>query len=174
MSQNAPMSVFSTDAKTIADMLRAASVGAVVTYDDMSDALGRDVLTYARPAIASARKMVQQENRMVFDTVRKVGVKRLEDGDIVNLGDRARVSMRRIASHTVGKIVCVNYAGLSREQQTKHNTALSMFGVIKEMATSKSFERLESEVASAGTELSVVKACMASMGFNLPPASSAP
>ncbi len=161
---NKPSFTASADAKTLADLLRCVNVGEVLAYDDMNAALGRDV-TADRNVLYTARAIVQREDRMVFDAVLRVGIKRLADAEIVNLGDRARARVRRISRTVSQAITCVDYAAMSREAQVKHNTALSMFGVMAELATNKSFAKLESHVVSAGTELPVGKASIAALGL---------
>lgn len=164
MATKKPNFVASSDAKVLADLLRNAEVGQVVTYEEMSEAIGREV-TQDRSAIYTARAIVQREDRMIFDCVMKVGVKRLADADIVNLGDRARARVRKIASSVTKAITCVNYDSMSRESQVKHNTALSMFGVFSELSANKSFIKLQSHVSTVGTDLPVAKASIAALGL---------
>lgn len=169
-----PAFAASADAKTLADLMRSVAVGDMLSYDSMSDAIGRDV-TAERSVIYTARSIVQREDRIVFDTICKQGLKRLADDEIVSLGDRARSRVRKIAKRTTQSIACVNYDEMSRESQVKHNTALSMFGVMLELATNKSFVKLEKHVATAGTELPVGKASIAALGliFGAKPGSAA-
>ncbi len=159
-----PIFVASADAKKLAGLMVKVSVGATLTYEDMSEALGRDVLQ-DRSIIATARAIVQRENQFVFDTVYKVGIKRLNDVEIVSLGDQALSKVRRISRKTSQKITCVAYDAMPREAQVRHNTALSMFGVLVELASSKSFTKLEKHVAAVGTELPIGKASIAALGL---------
>lgn len=164
MQDQKPSFVASSDAKTLADLMRAVRVGDLLSYEDMNDAIGRDV-TEDRNVIYTARHIVQREDRIVFDSVHKCGLKRLADTEIVSLGDRARSRVRKIARRTAQTIVCVNYDTMPREAQVKHNTALSMLGVMQELATDKSFAKLKKHVSTAGTELPVGKASIAALGL---------
>lgn len=160
-----PIFAASADAKTIAHVLRQVAVGNVVSYADLSRAISRNVCTDGRPAMDSARGIVQREDRMIFDSVRGEGLKRLADDEIVSLGDKARDHVRRSSRKVVKKLVCVNYETLSKEKQVKHNTALSMFGVFCELATDKSSKRLSSSVEAAQAELPIAKASIAALGL---------
>lgn len=57
----------------------------------------------------------------------------------------------------------------TKEQQVKHNTALSMLGVIGELSTDKSVKRLTGVIEQTGSELPVVKASIAALGIALKP-----
>lgn len=157
----------SIDAKTIAHVLRAVPVGSVIAYTELSRAIARDVCASGRGAMNTARALVQREDRMVFDTVHKKGLKRLADEEIVGLGDRARDHVRRASRKIIKKLTCVDYDTLSKEKQTKHNTSLSMFGVFCELATDKSTKRLSACVEAAQVELPVAKASIAALGLTL-------
>ena len=165
MSNVSPIFEASADAKTIASLLRIAPVGGVVSYDDMTCSIERSVLTDAKGVLNTARYIVQREDKMIFDAVRGVGLKRLADEDIVDLSDKARDHVRRTSKKLAKKLTCVNYDSMSKDKQTKHNTALSMFGVFCELATDKSTNRLQSFVLTAGIELPVAKASIAALGL---------
>lgn len=156
----------STDAKTLANMLKAVEVGGVITYKAMSKAIGRDVTAAARPVLATARNIVQREHRMVFDCVRTEGLKRLNDSEIVDLSDQAMDRIRRTAKRTGGKLMCVDYDSMPKEKQTKHNASLSMFGAISELSKHASTKRLEREIEKhGGDQLPVAKATIAALGI---------
>jgi hypothetical protein len=156
----------STDAKTLANMLKNVEVGMVITYEEMTKAIGRDVRGPARPVLVTARSIVQRENRMIFDCVRSEGLKRLNDGEIVDLSDQAMDRIRRTAKRTGKKLLCVNYDQMPREKQTKHNASLSMFGAISELSKNASTKRLEREIEKHGGEqLPVAKATIAALGI---------
>jgi hypothetical protein len=154
----------SSDSKALAVALAKVPVGETASYSSLTAAVGRDVQTTCRGALETARYIVQREDRMVFDVVRGVGLRRLLDGEIVDLSDRARDHARRHARRTVKKLICVDYGNLPRDKQTKHNAALSMFGVFSELASDKSQKRLETKIEQAGEKLPAAKAAMEALG----------
>lgn len=162
---SAPNFQASTDSKILAAMLRECEVGQVVSYKALSEAIGREVQTLGRPCLETARKIVQREARMIFDSVRNEGLKRLTDSEIVDLADKTRDSVRRATRRTVKKLVCVDYDAMPKEKQTKHNTAISLFGIMSELATEKVQTRLGCEIERTGTELPVAKATIAALGL---------
>jgi hypothetical protein len=161
---NQPEFRLSSDSKALAKMLIASGPGEVVLYEDLDKAIGRDVREAASGALHTARHIAQREHRMVFDAVRGVGLKRLADSEIVDLADKARDHARRHASRTAKKLTCVDYDALSKDKQTKHNAALSMFSVMAELSTDKAQKRLESKVKDADAQLPNAKAAIEALG----------
>ena len=159
----AAMFELSADSKTLAQRLREVTVGETVPYSVLSAAIARDVCADGRGALQTARRLVLKEYRMVFDAVRGEGLRRLTDVQIVSLSDKARDHIRRTSRKTARALTCVDYDAMPRDVQTKHNTALSMLGVIGELATEKSQARLASMVEEAGTELPYAKAAIAAL-----------
>lgn len=154
----------SADSSTIAFLLRQAQIGDVVTYEAISEAIGRDVRENCMGALQTARSLVQRENRMVFDVVRKIGLKRLDNDSIVDLSDRAREQARRLAKRTSKKLVCVDYDSLSREKQTKHNASLSVFSCIAELSTNKAQARLSKTLETSSMQVPAAKAALLALG----------
>ena len=153
----------SADSAALVKVLEQIPVGGLVSYSTLSSAISRDI-TLFRGALETARKAVQRESRMVFDVIRKQGLRRLADDEIVDLSDKARDHARRHARNTAKKLVCVDYDSLSKPKQTKHNAALSMFGALAELTTSGSQKRLEAKVEAAGTQLTSARAAMDALG----------
>lgn len=155
----------SADSKTLASVLLEAQKDETITYERLSKAIGRDVRADASGALQTARRLAQREQRMVFDAVRGVGLKRLQDSDIVDLSDKARDQMRRTARRTAKKLVCVDFDGLPNDKKVKHNAALSMMGALATLTTETSFGRLQSKVQQTRTDhLPAAKAAIAALG----------
>lgn len=161
MAKTTPIFETSTDSKTLAAVLAAATVGQIISYDELSKAIGR---TVTASKLSTARHIVQREQRIVFGAVAGVGLKRLSDAEIVDLSDSARDHLRRTTRKTAKKLHCVDYDAMPKDKQTKHNTALSMLGVIGELSTEKSTQRLSQLIESTGTSLPTAKAAIAALG----------
>ena len=91
MAKTTPIFETSTDSKTLAAVLAAATVGQIISYDELSKAIGR---TVTASKLSTARYIVQREQRIVFGAVAGVGLKRLSDAEIVALSDSARDHLR--------------------------------------------------------------------------------
>ena len=161
---HAPSFQLSTDSKALAQRLRECVVGDKLSYDALSAVIDRDVRIDGRGSLASARKIVMREHRIVFDVVRNEGLQRLNDTQIVSLSGKARDHIRKTTRKTVRALTCVDYDAMDRGQQVKHNTELSTLGVIAELTTERSIARLAVKVEEAGTEIPAVKAAIAALG----------
>lgn len=146
----------SIDVQAIQERLAKAAPGEVVTYEELSELVGRDVQCDARYCLTSACKRLLAE-RVVFASVRMVGVKRLDNEGILSLPTAAFESMRRKARLTACKLTAVEYAALDREQQAQHNTAASVLGIVAHITKPKSMERLRGRVEEAQGALPIGK-----------------
>lgn len=153
----------SADSKTLASVLREAGKDAIISYDALSRAVGRDVRSECASALQTARSLVQRENRMVFDSVRGVGLLRLADSAIVDLADKARDRVRKHAKRTAKKLICVDFDALTNDKKIKHNAALSMFGVMSELSTDRSMKRLLAQPGINTSQLPAAKAAIAAL-----------
>lgn len=161
------MTAFETsgDTKTLAHVLRGIAVGGMVTYEELSAAIARDVQRDGRSNLRTARNRVLTENDIVFEVVRDVGLRRLADPEILTSAAKDKDRIRRTSRRGVKKVLCIDYDSLSRDDKTKHNTALSMFSVVAVMVSNKSIKRLSIEIEEAGTELPAAKATLAALGL---------
>ncbi len=86
----------SPETRALADLLNSASVGATVTFHDMSRAIGRPIAS-RRYLISRALILAARETGAIFGTVRSVGYQRLEAQDAHILGAHSRRRIRRTA-----------------------------------------------------------------------------
>lgn len=152
------------DSVALIRFLKDAQVGETITYDTLSDVIGRDI-TKERGALETARRNLQKELRYVFGTIRGIGIKRLEDSEIVDIGDKTQASIRRASRRTIKKLVCVDYDALPKEKQTKHNTSISMLGVVAELSSQSSIQKLENKIKKTGESLPAAKAAIELLGL---------
>lgn len=160
-----PTFQISVDAKMLAEKLTSVQVGVVVTYSDLSKIIGRPVQKGGRAAMIEARKIVQRDKRMVFDSVRNLGLKRLNDVEIVDsTSDRELRCMHRRTKRAVAKLVCVDYNALPNEKKVKHNATISMMGALAELTTIGSLKRVETKVQESGLTLPSAKTAFEALG----------
>jgi alkylated DNA nucleotide flippase Atl1 len=163
METKQPDFQLSADSAAIVKAIEEMPVGGVITYAQLSAVIGRDIRHF-RGSLESARKSVQRDKGMVFDVIRKEGIKRLADNEIIDLSDKAREHSRRHAKRIAKKLICVNYESLSKDKQVKHNAALSMFGTLSELSSTASMKRLEAQIQATGTQLTSAKSAIAALG----------
>lgn len=155
-----------SDTAALIRFLSEIPVGDLVTYERLTTEIGRDIHRFWH-VLESARKRLVIDKGIVFDVVLMVGIRRLNDDEIVDLSDRARAKTRRHARRVARKLICVDYDNLSREKQTKHNASLSLFAAMTELVSSGGQKRLEAKVEQQGTQLPAAKAAIAALGLAL-------
>lgn len=139
----------SSDARFMAKVLANANPGEIVTYEMLSEAIGRDVRRFAASALFTAVKMQLRERR-VFECIRGVGYKLLEGHEIVRTqGEKAFNAITNKARSAVKKIAAADYSELNNDQKVKHNAQISMLGAICHMTKPKALENVENAVIAA-------------------------
>lgn len=138
----------SIDTQTLERLLKTCAIGDVVTYAALSDAIGRDVQNGARHILVSAERRVQRE-QMVFEPVRNVGVKRLDDAAIVGTTAGTMDRVRNLARRQRRKLECVqDFDALPNELKLKHNVAVSVFGILGHITSDRQVKKLESKMTA--------------------------
>jgi len=148
----------SVDADILYRRLAETSPGDVVTYDELSAEIGRDVQSEARGLLNTARNKALREDRAVFGVRRGVGLERLGDVGVVETATESRGRIRRMSRRAARRLSCVDdFDNLPQEKKTEHNVAVSMFGAIYVATSKKGTKRLTGAVESANAELSLAK-----------------
>lgn len=145
-NQKRAIGLISFDTKAIFERLMASSVGDTITYEELNEILGRDVRNGARSVLASARRMAIN-NGVAFGTVEKVGVKRLNDVEIVNSCESEYASIRRRSGRAMKRLTCVrNYSALPAQSKIQHDKGASFLGLLRHLAAPAQLKKLEAKV----------------------------
>lgn len=141
-------SELSIDTKIIYDKLLTIRENETITYKEISELIYRDI-TKHRGLLYSALNLARRENQMVFDCVPKVGMKRLANNQIVaNVRTRTLTKIKRVTSLAYKKVTATDYDKLNKEERIQHNATVSFLGAIKQIATEKTVQKLESALTS--------------------------
>lgn len=159
-----PSFEMSIDTRVVYDRLKAAAVGEVVSFNALSEALGRKVEGDCSNVQSALRRLINIDG-VVFDNVRGTGYKRLNDIEIVGTAEREREALRRQAKKAVRRLTCVqHFDALPNDIKIKHNAAVSGFGAIAAMMTPGSMKKLEASVEKASQQLPLAKTLEAFTG----------
>ena len=139
----------SVDAKLIRSVLAESKVGDVVTYEQLSKAIGRDVREHARSALGTARRGLLRDERIVFGVEQNVGLVRLNDEEIVSSAESDRRRIQRTAKRSLQRLSVVDFDKLSEEKKRAHIVASAQIGVVAMFAKSSSSKRIESKVTGS-------------------------
>lgn len=124
----------SIEAKLVYERLKQAAEDEVVTYSELSKVAGRNITGRARHVLQTARGMCERLDRIVFGCVMKVGLRRLKNDEIPDIGVAKMSHIRRTVKRATRTMACANYDALSPEKRLSHNVSLSMFGVLHEVS----------------------------------------
>lgn len=151
-----PTFVTSMDSLIAYELLEQANIGDVVSYSNFKTALGIEV-DGSSPHIQYAIKRLLKEG-ILFENIRGVGYKRLNDHEIVQTAARERGMLRRQAEKSVRRLTCVrDFDALPNDAKIQHNAAVSAFGAIASMISSNGIKKLENTVRTQGQKLSLSK-----------------
>lgn len=146
----------SAEAQAIELFLETAEIGQVITYSDISDAAGVDVTSSAhRGKLRTARESLQNGQQMLFGCVKGIGLKRLDDAQIVGAGASMIRTMSRQATRAARALACADFASLSDADKIKHNVSMSIAGAVRISTSEASRVSLERKVLSNGGKIDI-------------------
>jgi len=144
------------ETRIVIDRLKRMQIGDVVTYGELSAACGKPVSGQTFN-LATARRFLVKHNHMVFEAIRSVGLKRLDDTELAtSASDKFVEKSRRHAKRSAQKMACVeDYSRLSPAAQIAHTIKISFFGAIAYMARKGQLEKASRAVAGRSGELPI-------------------
>jgi len=145
----------SADTKVIESVLIEAKVGQLVTYEKLSEAIGRDVREYARGSLQTARSTLLKDNQIVFAVENKVGLKRLDDSQIIASTESDRLHIQRTGKKVLNKLSTVKFEGLTESEKKQHIVASAQVGAIVMFSQKSSQKKIESKVQHTAGVLAI-------------------
>lgn len=137
----------SVDTQVLIKRLSASTVGETITYEELSALIGRDVQNGARGFLATARRRLKRDERMVFAPVYKIGVKRLDDIGIVKAGQAGITHVRNHARRVTHTLLCLgNYDALPRGEQVAYNVTVAQAGMLAHITKTSTVKKIEQRV----------------------------
>jgi len=151
---NSCIQEISVDTQFIIKKLSTCKIGDVITYEELAKEIKRKV---PNGILVTARKRLLTDERMVFGTIRKVGLKRLSDSEIVNTSTAALGSIQRATKREKKRLVSVDFENLPSNMKIKHSAIAATLAVVNEITKEKKQNRLESSISNENQKLSMVQ-----------------
>ena len=145
----------SAETKLLYGALSKAETGEFFSYSRLSALISMDVQGRGRRYLDRARHMCLVDDEMVFGVVFNEGLRRLEDSEIVSVGEGTIGRIRRSLKRGVRKLSCINIRNLDNEGKVRMNIQLSVMGVISHVTRRKSVALIESRVRQHNDRLSI-------------------
>ena len=152
-----PLAVMAVDTSILLKRMVQLKIGEQLTYDDLTALIGRDVRDAAYGNMQSARRAALRDG-IVIGTIQKVGIKRLNDEEIVKTGRSVMRHIHRASRKATRIITCVkDFDALPKQVQIEHNAALSQLSVLSHITSIHSAKKLEDKVAELGGSLPLAR-----------------
>ena len=143
--------IISVDTTRLVEKLLSVTPGDFISYEDLSNEIGRNVREEARGQLNYARTKILNESRVDFVPLPGKGLRRLTDAEVANSGlkhlRRVRNAARRGGRH-MGAIQDFN--ALANEDKIKHTSALAALGAMEHMAREKPLKLIEQHIMNTG------------------------
>lgn len=143
-----------TDTILIENRLRNTKVGDLVTYDELSKLLGRDVRLFCKSNVDTARRTLISES-VFFDCVTGEGYKRLDNEEAVSASNHYRTRARKAARRGMNHLAHVPFEGLTDESKKKHMAISAQLGAIDLFSSTKSLNKIEAAVDNTSHALAI-------------------
>jgi hypothetical protein len=138
----------SNDTLILESRLRETSPGDVVTYDELSTLLGRDVREFCRGCLDTARNTLQAES-IFFDTIPNEGFKRLDHDEACQAAKDYTTRILRTSRRGLRHLSNVPYDKLQPETQREHLVLATQLGAVNLFASGKSAKKIEGAVSGS-------------------------
>jgi hypothetical protein len=146
----------SIDSTTLYNQLAKLKIDEFISYSELNKLITRDVQDEARPNLTTARNMARRNNGIVLGVIVNQGLKRLKDEEIVGIGMKSIRSIGKASRKAMKQLICVkDFDNMPSESQTKHNTLLSVLGVVNTIVKPKKIALIESKISTAHKKLSI-------------------
>lgn len=147
-----PSFQMSIDSRTVYERLIQTAIGETVTYDELTALIGRDIRSpRAMGRLTTARRAVLHENNIVFGVIQKIGLKRLDDIEIVATGQQSVNRIKNLARRCVERLTIGvrEFDKLPNEAKVRHNTYVSMVGAVHMMTKPANIKLLEAKISQS-------------------------
>jgi hypothetical protein len=146
------MALFKTNAENqrhidlIFERLRKAAIGDLVTYANLNDLIGGDVTKRDRYKLDHARRIIKGSDQYDFDVVRRVGLKRLNDSEIIGTTAVSRKKIHRAVRRANKRLEPIDVNGLSNEDLIRYSAEVSLTGVLITMTDPRRMKTIRARV----------------------------
>lgn len=148
----------SVDTSLLVERLRKLAVNEVISWDDLSAVVSRDVRREAHSNLSSARRIAQRDYEIITACVRGEGLKRLDDSGIVSTADHSMSKIHREAKRGISRLSCVSdFDKLDNTTKIKMNAARAGLGVMSEITKTKNVAKLENAVEKSNATLPIAE-----------------
>ena len=126
----------SVEAQDLAKFLETTEVHDIIPYSVLNEAAKCDVQK-RNTVLQTARRIVQRDHKFVFDTIVGIGIKRLSDEEIPDVGQASIKRSRNIAKKGMRTLECADLSKLTPETKVKAITTKTILGLFSQSGSRK-------------------------------------
>lgn len=164
MDKKQPIFTASADAQILYAALRDhahEAPTAVISYASLTAAIQRDVQNGARSVLNTARRMVLNDEGLVFETVRGVGLKLVPHDELHKVASSARRKAGRVASRGLRKLQTADFANMGPDARLRSVAEATVLQVQAHAAKQTTVKRLEAKLLPDQTLMPLKSATLA-------------
>lgn len=147
--------VRSADTGLLVTLLMEANEGDLVTYDQITQHLGRDI-RHNRSCLTSALRIAERDGA-VFAAEPGKGYRRLPPGDAVASVDGFRARQHNLANRACKRLSVIDSHRLEEPERKKFYTHLSIQGALQAATKAAAVKKIETHVNGSTQQLAVAK-----------------
>lgn len=156
MTEHPPRSPFqaSVESKLLIAAMRPMKMGDQFTYGQLGEICGIEV-NGSTPALITARHRLQCDDDMVIACINGVGVVRLNDKEITELGGATLQFIRNKAKRAASKLRLVDFGLLDDQTKRRFSTVMSTTASVAFIASERQMSKVAEQMPPDRHELPV-------------------
>lgn len=148
----------SLDAQLLLERLLKVKEEEIIGYKELSNVIHRSVQKEGYRALTTARKKAQEEHKIVFYTVPKFGLIRLNNNEIIDkYSDSFLKKIKRINKKNRKLMSCVDFDGLEMKNKIKYQTNLTLSYFLGASLEESRIKKIEFKVKEVKDKISFDK-----------------
>lgn len=149
--------VVSDEIRKLYERIRKASVGDLITYDELRTLTNFSVQSEkGRKKLDAARRRALKVDHLLFSAVPNLGIQCCNDVEVVSSGGKMIRIVRSMSRTGIRRLTALrNYAALSNEKKVEHNVVAAQLGMLEYAAGTKHTKSLGEAVQSTADKLSI-------------------
>ncbi len=144
----------SVEAQMLAEAFAETEVDEVLTYEEMSTLIGRDVREI-RHVIETARRRLLRENGAVFASVRNVGVKRLSPDETVDESESVAKRSRNANRKALRLLGTIEYEKLTGDKRNEYTALQAQARIVDLTLRARNKRKLEALASGDSKPLAI-------------------
>jgi hypothetical protein len=149
-TQKRGIALRSADTDWLVKRLMKVPTGETLSYDDLSKELGRNVRDEAYSCLQSARHIVERQEHRLFDVIRGVALKRVDDLGGLRIVGRDQKHIARTARRGVRRLgTCVDRDQLPNNDRQSYDLSAATLGMVAHVTRPQTQKKLAARVTAS-------------------------